>query len=164
MVIYNQTTTGKKYASGILMGALLIPAFYLFTQGYIFYGIALVIVYLGFETSRSGVGFDFGNSRFSSFREVLFFIKIPRGKSGNLDTFSHYRVGLQSNTATMSANWVQTSTVTQEHQTLELFNKDKNEFLEVVKSDVDQIQPLVNKLEEQNITPYFKEFTTQDYS
>jgi len=151
MIIYNQTSTSKKYVSGILIGFLILPAIFLFIQGFIFYGIVLIIIYLAFETSRTGVDFNFGESEFTDFREVLFFIKIRQGESINLDTFSHYRVKLQNNTTTVSANWAQYSTVSQEHHTLELFNKHKGEFLEIVKSDVSQIQPLLIKLEEQNI-------------
>lgn len=151
MIVYNQTSTSKKYASGILIGFLIIPAILLFIQGFIFYGIVLIIFYLAFETYRAGVDFNFGESRFTNFREV-FFIKIRQAESNELSTFSHYRVKLQNNTITMSANFVQTSTVSQEHHTLELFKKDKGEYLQIVKSDVNQIQPLLIKLEEQNIT------------
>lgn len=151
MMVYNQTSTSKKYAGGILIGFLIIPAILLFTQGFIFYGIVLIIFYLAFETYRAGVDFNFDESRITYFREV-FFIKIRQAESNELNTFSHYRVKLQNNTITMSANFVQTSTVSQEHLTLELFKKDKGEFLQIVKSDMDQIQPLLIKLEEQNIT------------
>lgn len=151
MIIYNQTSTAKKYVSGILMGVLLLPAIYLFIQGLIFYGIVLVILYLAFETSRTGVDFNFGESKLTDFREAFFFIKFQKGRSVELDAFSHYRVKQKNNRATVSANWAQYSTVSQEHHTLELFNKHKAEFLEIVKSDVSQIQPLLIKLEEQNI-------------
>ena len=150
MIIYNQTSTAKKYLSGILMGALLLPAIYLFTQGYIIYGIVLVIIYLAFETFRTGVDFDFGEAKFTDFREV-FFIKIRKAASNQLDTFTRYRLELQNINATVSANWAQYSTVSQEQCSLALFDKSKGEFLHVVNSDVSQIQPLVIKLEEQKI-------------
>lgn len=133
------------------MGFLIVPAILLFIQGFIFYGIVLIIIYLAFETSRTGVDFNFRESKFTDFREVLFFIKIRQEESINLKTFSHYRVKLQNNKITVSANLVQNSTVSQKHYTLELFNKHQGEFLEIVKSDVSQIQPLLIKLEEQNI-------------
>lgn len=151
MIIYNQTSTSKKYVGGILMGLLIIPAILLFTQGFIFYGIVLIIIYLAFETTRTGVDFNFGESRFTDFREVLFFIKIRQAESINLSTFSHYRVELENKETAVSANFVQHSTVSQEHHTLELFNRQKGEFLQIVKSDIGQIQPLLTKLEEQNI-------------
>lgn len=132
------------------MGALIVPAILLFNQGYIFYGIVLIIIYLAFETSRTGVDFNFSESKFTDFREVLF-IKIRQGQSINLNTFSHYKIKLQKNNTNVSANWAQHSTVSQEHHTLELFNKHKGEFVEVVKSDGSQVQPLLIKLEEQNI-------------
>lgn len=152
MVIYNQTSTTKRYISGILIGFLIAPAIWLFSQGFIFYGIVLIIIYLAFETSRTGVDFNFDESKFTDFREVLFFIKIRKGDSININTFSNYRVKLENNEVTVSANWVQNSTLSQEHHTLELFNKHKGEFLQIVKSDESQIQPVLNKLEEQNIT------------
>lgn len=133
------------------MGFLIAPAILLFIQGFIFYGIVLIIIYLAFETSRTGVDFNFDESKFTDFREVFFFIKIRQEESINLNTFSHYRVELQNNKTTVMANWVQNSTVSQKHNTLELFNKHKGEFLQIVKSDVSQIQPLLIKLEEQNI-------------
>lgn len=151
MKIYNQTSTSKKYIGGILIGFLIAPAIFLFIQGFIFYGIILIIIYLAFETSRTGVDFNFDDSKFTGFREVLFFIKIRKEESIDLNTFSYYRVELQNNSSTMSANFVQSSTVSQEHYTLELFNQDKGEFLQIVKSDVDQIQPLLIKLEERKI-------------
>ena len=150
MIIYNQASTAKKYVSGVLMGVLILPAIYLFTLGYVFLGIVLIIIYLASETLRSGVDFNFDESKLTKFREVLF-IKIRQGDSKNLGTFSHYRVKQQNEVATISANWVQTSTVSQEQHTLELFNKDKGEFLEVVKNEVDEIHPLLIRLEEQNI-------------
>lgn len=152
MKIYNQTSTSKKYIGGILIGFLIAPAIFLIIQGFILYGIILIIIYLAFETSRTGVDFDFADSKFTSFREVLFFIKIRQEGSIALNLFSYYRVVLQNNNTTVSANFVQSSTVTQEHYTLELFNKDKGEFLQIVKSDVSLIKPLLIKLEEQNIT------------
>ena len=106
---------------------------------------------MAFETYRTGVDFNFGESKFTDFREVLFFIKIRKGESINLDTFSHYRVMLLNKQTAVMANWVQSSTVSQEHHTLELFNKHKGEFLPIVKNDVNQIQPLLIKLEEQHI-------------
>ena len=152
MVIYNQTSTSKRYQSGILMGLLIGPAIYLFIQGLIFYGIVLTIMYLAFETLRTGVEFDFDKAKLTGFREVLFFIKIRKAKSTNLKTFSHYRVNQENDKTTMLANWVQHSTVSQEYCALELFNKHNSEFLQIVKSDVSQIQPLLVKLEEQNIS------------
>lgn len=151
MTIYNQTSTSKKYVGGVLMGLLIIPAIFLFINGYVFYGIVLIIIYLAFETYRTGVDFNFGESKLTGFREVFFFIKIRKGGSINLDTFSHYRVNQQSNTTAMWGNLVQGSTVSQEHHTLELFNKDKGEFVQIVKSDDSEVQPLLIKLEEQNI-------------
>lgn len=151
MIIYNQTSTSKRYVSGILMGFLIVPAILLFIQGFIFYGIVLIIIYLAFETSRTGVDFNFSESKFTDFREVLFFIKIRQKESINLDAFSYYRVMLLNKQTPMMANWVQNSTVSQKQYTLELFNKHKGEFLQIVKSDVSQIQPLLIKLEEQNI-------------
>lgn len=151
MIIYNQTSARKKYIGGMLMGFLVLPAILLFVQGSIFYGIVLIIIYLAFETSRTGVDFNFGESKFTDFREVIFFIKIRKGESINLGTFSHYRVIQQNNETTVSANWVQSSTVSQTHSTLELFNKHKGEFVQIVNSDQSQIQPLLIKLEEQNI-------------
>jgi hypothetical protein len=151
MIIYNQTSTSKKYVGGILMGFLILPAILLFIQGFIFYGILLIIIYLAIETSRTGVDFNFGESKFTDFREVLFFIKIRKGESINLNTFSHYRVNQQHDKTGVMANWAQHSTVSQKHNTLELFNKHKGEFLPIVKSDVNQLQPLLIKLEEQNI-------------
>ena len=151
MIIYNKASTAKKYVSGVLMGVFVLPAIYLFTLGFIFYGIGLIIIYLASETLRSGVDFNFNESKLTAFREVLF-IKVRKGERRNLDSFSHYRVKLKNETATMSANWVQTSTVSQERHTLELFNQHNGEFLEIVKSDVSEIQPLLIKLEEQNIT------------
>lgn len=150
MIIYNQTPTSKKYVSGVLMGVLIGPAIYLFTLGYIFYGIVLIIIYLAFETSRTGVHFDFDHARFTGFREVLF-IKMRKAVSADLNTFSHYRVTQENNAVTVSANWAQYSTISQEHFTLELFDKHKAEFLPIVKSDVGQIQPLLTELEAQNI-------------
>ncbi|MCE7990576.1 MAG: hypothetical protein HEP71_01295 [Roseivirga sp.] len=150
MIIYNQTSTFKKNVGGILIGFLIIPAIFLFIQGYIFYGIVLIIIYLAFETSRTGVNFNFGEFEFTDFREVLF-IKIRQKESISLNTFSRYRVKLQTTTTTMRANFVQHSTVSQEHHTVELFNKHQGEFLPIVKSDISQIQPLLIKLEEQNI-------------
>ncbi len=149
MIVYNQTSTSKRYVSGMLMFFLIAPAIWLFTLGYIFYGIVLIIIYLAFETSRTGVDFD--ESKFTGFREVLFFIKIRQGESNNLDSFSHYRVKQQNDEVTVSANWAQSSTVSQEHYTLELFDKHKGEFLQLVKSDVSQIQPILIELEKQNI-------------
>ena len=151
MIIYNQNSTRKRYVGGILMGFLILPAILLFSQGYIFYGILLIIIYLAFETSRTGVDFNFGESKFTDFREVLFFIKIRKTKNTNLNTFSHYRINLQHDKTAVMANWVQSSTVSKNNETLELFNKHKGEFLQIVKCDVDQIQPLLIKLEEQNI-------------
>lgn len=151
MIIYNQTSTSKKYVGGILMGLLIIPAILLFTQGFIFYGIVLIIIYLAFETTRTGVDFNFGESRFTDFREVLFLIKIRQAESINLSTFSHYRVELENKETNVSANFVQHATVSQECHTLEFFNRQKGEFLQIVKSDIGQIQPLLTKLEEQNI-------------
>jgi len=151
MIIYNQTSTSKRYVSGILMGFLILPAIWLFIQGSIFYGIVLIIIYMAFETSRTGVDFNFGESKFTDFREVLFFIKIRQEESISLNTFSHYRVKLQNNNNTVRANFVQYSTFSQKHYTLELFNKHKSEFLQIVKSHVSQIEPLLIKLEEQNI-------------
>lgn len=151
MIIYNQTSTFKKYLGGILIGFLILPAIFLFIQGFIFYGILLIIIYLAFETSRTGVDFNFGESKFTGFREVLFFIKIRKGESINLNTFSHYRINLQNNDYTVRANLVQGSTVSQKHHTLELFNKQKGEFLQILKSDDSEIQALLIKLEEQNI-------------
>ncbi|GAB5527797.1 MAG: hypothetical protein Roseis2KO_56690 [Roseivirga sp.] len=151
MIIYNQTSTSRKYVSGILMGFLIIPAILLFNQGFIFYGVVLIIAYLVFETSRTGVDFNFRESKFTDFREV-FFIKIRKGEGFDLNTFSHYRVKLQKNNTTVSANLVQQSTVSQEHHTLELFDKHEGEFVEIVKSDGSQLQPLLIKLEEQNVT------------
>ena len=151
MIIYNQTSTSKKYVGGILMGFLIIPAILLFIQGFIFFGIILILIYFAFETSRTGVDFNFGESKFTDFREVFFFIKIRYKESISLNTFSHYRVELQKNRTNVSANWVQNSTVSQEHHTLELFDKHKGEFLQIVKSDLSQVQPLLIKLEEQHI-------------
>ena len=84
MIVYNQTPTSKKFLSGILMGVLVGPAIYLFTLGLVFYGIVLIIIYLAYETWRSGVDFNFGEASFTAFREV-FFIKIRQGKSNHLD-------------------------------------------------------------------------------
>lgn len=151
MIIYNQTSARKKYVGGMLMGFLVLPAIFLFIQGFIFYGILLLIIYLAFETYRTGVDFNFGESKFTDFREVLFFIKIRKGESINLDTFSHYRVLLENKQTAVMANWAQHSRVSQKHHTLELFNKHKGEFLPIVKNDVNQIQPLLIKLEEQHI-------------
>jgi len=151
MTIYNQTSTSKKYVGGILMGLLVIPAIFLFIEGFILYGIVLIIIYLAFETSRTGVVFDFGESKLTDFREVLFFIKIRKGGRINLDRFSHYRVNLENNTTTMWGNFVQGSAVSQEHHTLELFNKQEGEFLQIVKSDDSELQPLLSKLEEHSI-------------
>ena len=150
MIVYNQTPTSKKFLSGILMGVLVGPAIYLFTLGLVFYGIVLIIIYLAYETWRSGVDFNFDESYFTAFSEV-FFIKIRQGKSTDLDSISHYRARQENNLATVSANWAQSSTVSQETHTLELFDKHSGEFLEIVKSDVNQIQPLLVKLEEQHI-------------
>ena len=151
MIIYNQTSTTKKYVGGILIGLLIIPAIFLFIKGLIIYGVVLIIIYLAFETSRTGVDFDFGESKLKGFREILFFIKIQQGKSTDLDSFSHYRLSLQNDQTNVSANWAQQSTVSQEYHSLELFDKHQGEFLEIIKSDVSQIEPLLNKLEEQNI-------------
>ncbi len=152
MIIYNQTSTAKKYVSGILIGFSILPAIFLFIQGLIFYGVVLIIIYLAFETSRTGVDFNFDESKFTDFKEVLFFIKIRKGESINLNTFSHYRVKQNSNETNVSANWVQHTTVSQEHSTLELLNKKTGEFLQIVKSDERQIQPILIKLEERHIT------------
>lgn len=54
--------------------------------------------------------------------------------------------------ANVSANWAQQSTVSQEHHSLELFNKQKGDYVSVLKNEIDQIKPLLVKLEEQNIT------------
>ena len=151
MIIYNQTSTRKRYIGGILMGFLVLPAILLFSQGYIFYGILLLIIYLAFETTRTGVDFNFDESKFTDFREVFFYIKIRKPKSTNLNTFSHYRLNLQHDKTGVMANWVQSSTVSQNHETLEFFDKLEGEFLQIVKSDVSQLQPLLIKLEEQNI-------------
>jgi len=151
MKIYNQTSTRKSYVGGILMGFLILPAILLFIQGFIFLGIVLIIIYLAFETSRTGVDFDFGESNLTDFREVLFFIKIRQKESINLDAFSYYRVMLLNKQTAVMANWAQSSTVSQTHYRLELFNKQKGEFVQIVKSDQNQIQPLLVKLEEQNI-------------
>ena len=151
MIIYNQTPTSKRYSSGLAMGFLIVPAILLFMQGFILYGIALIIVYLAFETSRTGVDFDFGKSKFRAFREVFFFIKFRKAESTDLNTFSHYRVKEENTNTKVLANWAQESAVSQKHFELELFDKQKSEFLQVVKSDFDQIEPLLVKLEEQNI-------------
>lgn len=152
MIIYNQTTTFKKYLGGILIGFLILPAILLFMQAFIFYGIVLIIIYLAFETSRTGVDFNFGESKFTGFREVFFFIKIRKRESVNLNAFSHYRINLQNDDYTVRANYVQHSTIKEKYHILELFNKHKGEFSQIVKSDDNQIQPLLIKLEEQNIT------------
>ena len=151
MIIYNQATTFKKYVSGILIGLLIIPAILLFIQGFILFGVLLTLVYLVIETSRSGVDFNFEKSHFSKFREVLFFIKIRQKESARLDSFSHYRVKVQHDDTTVRANFVQSSTISQDHHSLELFDKQEGEFLQIVKSDARQLQPLLISLEEKNI-------------
>lgn len=151
MIIYNQTSTFKKYLSGMLIGVLVLPAIWLFTQGLIVYGVVLLIVYLAFETSRTGVDFNFSESKISDFREVLFFMKIRKQESTQLNKFSHYRVSQGTDEQSVMANYVQNSTVTQEYHTLELFNKAKGEFSLIVKGDISQIQPVLSQLEEQNI-------------
>lgn len=150
MIIYNQTSTSRKYIGGILIGLLIGPAIYLFIQGLIFYGVVLVIIYLAFETYRTGVDFDFENAKFTHFRELLF-VKIQQGGSMNLDSFSHYRVNQESFKTNVSANYVQNSTISQEQHTLELLNKHKGEFVEIVKSNNSKLQPLLIQLEEENI-------------
>lgn len=151
MIIYNQSSTFKKYLNGILMGLLIIPAIVLFIQGFILFGVLLTIVYLVIETSRTGVDFNFEKSHFSKFREVLFFIKIRQKESTPLDSFSHYKVKAQIDDTTVRANFVQSAMVSQDHYSLELFDKQKDEFLQIVKSDTRKLQPLLIRLEEQNI-------------
>jgi len=151
MIIYNQTSTSKKYTSGILMGFFIVPAILLFMQGFVLYGIVLIFIYLAIETSRTGVDFNFDEAKFSGFREVLFFIKIQQGKSNHLNAFSHYRVTQAHTQTTVFANWVQHSTISQEQCELALFDKHKGEFLPIVQSDFSQIQPLLVILEAQQI-------------
>ena len=151
MIIYNQTSTFKKYAGGIAMGVLIIPAILLIIEGFIFFGIVLIILYLAFETFRTGVDFNISESKITDFREVLFIIKIRKKVSKRLDTFSHYRIKEGTDEQTIVANYVQNSTVSQEHHTLELLNKQTGEFSEIVKSGLDRIQPLLIELEAHGI-------------
>ena len=69
-----------------------LPAIYLFTQGYILFGVLLIVIYLAFETTRTGVIFDFDSASITNFREVFFFIKIPQSGGLDLRDISHYRV------------------------------------------------------------------------
>ena len=135
----------------MLIGVLVLPAIWLITEGLIVYGVLLLIIYLAFETSRTGVDFNFTESNITDFREVLFFMKIRNKESIRLDTFSHYRVSQGTDEQTVRANYVQNSTVSQAYHTLELFNKQKGEFSPIVKGDMSQIQPVLSKLVEQNI-------------
>lgn len=151
MVVYNQISTSKKYIGGFLIGIMVLPAILLIAKGLIFYGIALLIIYLVIETSKTGCDFNFGEAKITRFREVLFIFKIPLKLTSNLNTFSHYRVKRGSDLVTMSANWAQHSTVTQEHYVLELLNRDNGEFEEVIKSDFDQVQSVVIKLEKHGL-------------
>lgn len=128
-----------------------LPAILLITEGLVFYGIALLILYLVIETSKTGSDFNFEEAKITRFREVLFIFKIPLKPNSNLNTFSHYRVKRGSDLVTMSANWAQHSTVSEEHYVLELLNRHKGEFVEVIKSDFDQIQSLVIKLEKHGL-------------
>lgn len=134
------------------MGCLILPAIFLMTKGFIFYGIALIIIYLAFETFRTGVEFDFDEAKLKGFKEVFFFIKTRQSNSTDLSEFSHYRLRQGHNETSVSANWAQQSTISQTHQTLELYHKQEGYFQQVVKSDYDQLQPLLEKLEEQHIT------------
>lgn len=151
MIIYNQTSTTKKYIGGILIGFLILPAILLFIQGYIFYAVVLLIVYLIVESSRTGVNFNFDDSTFRPFREVLWLIRIGTGEPIELSCFSHYRINQETEEASVMANWVQNSTISQEQCTLALFDQQKGEFLPIVKSNAAQLQPLLIKLEEQHI-------------
>lgn len=151
MVVYNQTSTSKKYVGGFLIGIMVLPAILLIAKGLIHYGIALLIIYLIIETSKTGCDFNFEKAKITRFKEALFIFKIPLKLNSKLNTFSHYRVKRGSDLVTMSANWAQHSTVSEEHYVLELLNRNKGVFEEVIKSDFDQIQSLVIKLEEKGL-------------
>ncbi|GEM_PF-3144378 len=153
MIIYNQTSTAKRFLSGILIGVLVLPAIWLLAEGFMLYGLALVIIYLAFETHRTGVHFDFVEGKLSAFREV-FFIKIPKGAVSQLNAFNYYRIVEEHKEATISANWVQSSTISQTHQILELFNTHNGEFEQIVKSNSEQLKPLLDRLEERDISLY----------
>lgn len=135
----------------MLIGVLIIPAVWLFIQSFIVYGIILTLSYLVIESSRTGVEFDFHQSKLTRFREFLFFMKIPLTRNG-LNDFSYYRVRLQDDNTTVSANWVQYTTVAQEHCILDLLHKNKGEFIEIVKSEHSLLQSVFKALEEQNIS------------
>jgi hypothetical protein len=151
MTIYNQTANSKRFLSGVLIGVLIGPAIYLFTLGHVVPGVLLPLIYLAFETFRIGVIFDFELGQFSKFQQVLYLIKIPLGKPKTLSSFSHYRLVFGHDDANISANWAQSTSVSQDYYTLSLWNTEEERFTSVLKCDYDKLQALLQQLEESHI-------------